>query len=85
MSRETDSRLRRRVVPNHWQGETGCLVGPFRSREVASSFMQFVLTESNVVSGPDCLVEFGGNWFVRVPEGAALERDTGGFDVAVNS
>ena len=53
------------VVPNRWQGETDCLVGPFSSRTVAEYFASSVVNNSNHTTTDELLVK-GDSWYLVI-------------------
>ena len=53
------------VVPNRWQGETDCLVGPFSSRTVAEYFASSVINNSNRTTTNELFAK-GDSWYLAV-------------------
>ena len=53
------------VVPNRWQGEADCLVGPFSSRAVADYFASCVVNTSDRTSTNEMFAREDG-WYLVV-------------------
>jgi hypothetical protein len=56
------------VVPNRWQGEADCLVGPFSSRDVAEYFASAVVDFGQYETVSRRIFAKGDAWFVEVSE-----------------
>lgn len=56
------------VVPNRWQGEANCLVGPFSSRSVAEYFANAVVDFGHYETVSRRVFPKGDAWFVEVRE-----------------
>lgn len=56
------------VVPNCWQGEADCLVGPFSSRSVAEYFAHAVVDFGQYETVSRRVFAKGDAWFVEVSE-----------------
>jgi hypothetical protein len=54
------------IVPNRWQGEYDCLVGPFSSRNVAEYFMSAVVDFGTYESFNRRVFAKGDSWYVEV-------------------
>jgi hypothetical protein len=54
------------IVPNRWQGEYDCLVGPFSSRNVAEYFMSAVVDFGAYESFNRRVFAKGDSWYVEV-------------------
>ena len=57
---------RNSVSPNRWQGERGCLIGPFSSRTATVAFITYVLTLNHVQISPEDIFARRGAYFIRV-------------------
>lgn len=53
------------VVPNRWQGEADCLVGPFSSRTVADYFANSVVNTSDRTTTDELFAREDG-WYLVV-------------------
>jgi len=58
---QTDS-----VIPNTWQGETNCFVGPFSSKEVATYFSTWVVNNSTYPASTKRIFARGDSWYVAI-------------------
>lgn len=56
------------IVPNRWQGESNCLVGPFSSRTVAEYFANAVVDFGQYETCSRRIFAKGDSWFVEVIE-----------------
>jgi hypothetical protein len=56
------------IVPNRWQGESNCLVGPFSSRTVAEYFANAVVDFGQYETCSRRIFAKGDSWFVEVME-----------------
>jgi hypothetical protein len=54
------------IVPNRWQGEYDCLVGPFSSRDVAEYFMSAVVDFGAYETFTRSVFAKGDSWYVAV-------------------
>lgn len=54
------------VVPNCWQGQVDCVVGPFSSREVAEHFAHSVVEFSQYDAFIDQLFPRGDAWYLKI-------------------
>lgn len=54
------------IVPNRWQGEYDCLVGPFSSRNVAEYFVSAVVDFGAYESFSRRVFAKGDSWYVEV-------------------
>ena len=54
------------VVPNKWQGEHGCLVGPFSSRAVAEYFSNYVVDLGPYPVSAERILAKGDAYYVEV-------------------
>jgi hypothetical protein len=54
------------IVPNRWQGEYDCLVGPFSSRNVAEYFVSAVVDFGAYESFNRRVFAKGDSWYVEV-------------------
>lgn len=54
------------VVPNHWQGEAACAVGPFSSKEVAAYFANRVVDFGQFEVFSLRVFAHGTGWYVEV-------------------
>ena len=59
------------VVPNRWQGECDCFVGPFSSRAVAEYFANAVVDFGQYETVSRKVFAKGDSWFVEVKECSA--------------
>ena len=57
------------ILPNYWQGERGCAIGPFRSRAVAHAFLTDVLHANHVQVSPEDIVVRRDAFYIEVGEG----------------
>lgn len=60
--------LERSIVPNRWQGEANCIVGPFSSRAVAEYFANAVVDFGQYETYSRRIFAKGDSWFVEVRE-----------------
>ena len=58
------------VVPNRWQGECDCIVGPFSSRTVADYFANRVVDFGQYETVSRQVFVKGDSWYVEVKESA---------------
>lgn len=61
------------ILPNQWQGERGCVVGPFSNRLAANAFILYVLQKSHVPTHTEDLFVRENAYYIRV--GATLVRE----------
>ena len=54
------------IVPNRWQGECNCLVGPFSSRTVAEYFANAVVDFGQYETMSRSVFAKGDSWYVEV-------------------
>ena len=59
------------IVPNRWQGEYDCLVGPFSSRTVADYFANAVVDFGHYETVSRKVFAKGDSWYVEVNECSA--------------
>ena len=62
----SDCLTKRRFLPDRWHGETGCLVGPFDSREGATRFVHRVIEAGNIETATDCIFVHDDTFFIEV-------------------
>ncbi len=53
------------ISPNSWQGETGCVIGPFSSREITEYFLVKVMHLHEGSSSPRVFAE-GYSWYIAL-------------------
>jgi len=63
--REQAARLPQ-VVPNRWQGQVDCLVGPFSGRGVAEHFANRVVDFGSYDAYAGRIFARGDGWFVEI-------------------
>ena len=56
------------IVPNRWQGEYDCVVGPFSSQSVAEYFMNAVVDFGQYESFSRKVFAKADSWYVEVKE-----------------
>jgi hypothetical protein len=56
------------IVPNRWQGECDCFVGPFSSKHVAEHYVSAVVDFGQFESISRRVFAKGDSWFVEVQE-----------------
>ena len=56
------------VLPNRWQGETDCIVGPFSSCEIAEYFANRVVDFGQFESCSQRIFPKGNEWYIEVGE-----------------
>lgn len=54
------------VIPNTWQGQTDCIVGPFSSQEVATYFSTWVVDGSDYPASTRKIFARGDSWYVAI-------------------
>ncbi len=59
------------IVPNRWQGEHDCFVGPFSSKVVAEYFANAVVDFGQYETVSRKVFAKGDSWFVEVKEFSA--------------
>ncbi|CAN5870854.1 hypothetical protein BH24DEI2_BH24DEI2_00950 [soil metagenome] len=59
------------IVPNRWQGECDCFVGPFSSKVVAEYFANAVVDFGQYETVSRKVFAKGDSWFVEVNECSA--------------
>ncbi len=62
------------IVPNRWQGERDCVVGPFSSRAVAEYFVDTVTDFGHYDAYSKRVFAKGDGWFVEVLNDVSLQR-----------
>ena len=60
------------IVPNQWQGECDCVVGPFSSRNVAEYFVNAVVDFGQYERFSRRIFVKGDSWYVEVQESASF-------------
>lgn len=56
------------IVPNRWQGECDCVVGPFSSKMVAEYYVNAVVDFGHYETVSRRIFVKGDSWFVEVQE-----------------
>jgi hypothetical protein len=56
------------IVPNRWQGECDCVVGPFSSKHVAEYYVNAVVDFGHYETISRRIFAKGDSWFVEVQE-----------------
>lgn len=56
------------IVPNRWQGECDCMVGPFSSKHVAEHFVNAVVDFGQYEAFDRKIIVKGDSWYVEVQE-----------------
>ena len=56
------------IVPNRWQGECDCVVGPFSSKTVAEYYVNAVVDFGHYDAFNRRVFVKGDSWFVEVKE-----------------
>lgn len=54
------------IVPNRWQGECDCVVGPFSSKTVAEYFANAVVDFGQYETMSRAVIVKGDSWYVEV-------------------
>jgi hypothetical protein len=54
------------TLPNHWQGETECVVGPFSSQKVAQLFAMTHATFRQVDVSMDTIFPYRDGWYIQI-------------------
>ena len=54
------------VIPNTWQGQADCIVGPFSSKEVATYFSTWVVDSSTYPVSTRKIFARGDSWYVAI-------------------
>ena len=52
------------IPPYRWQGESGCLVGPFNSLKVARFFLESLSADTLRDLSESCLIMHAGAWYL---------------------
>lgn len=63
------------IVPNRWQGEYDCWVGPFSSRTVAEYFASAVVDFGAYESFSHRIFAKGDSWYVEVQPSGVPEQE----------
>lgn len=56
------------IAPNQWQGETGCLVGPFVSRDACLNFTRYAINFGSKNVSLERPILQGNAWFIQLAE-----------------
>ena len=54
------------TLPNHWQGETGCVVGPFSNHAVAQMFAMTYVTFRQLDAVMETIFSYQDDWYIKI-------------------
>ena len=54
------------TLPNHWQGETGCVVGPFSSQAIAQTFAMIHVAFRQLDAVMETIFSYQEGWYIKV-------------------
>ena len=59
------------VLPNCWKGETGCIVGPFSSKDVAEYFSNYAVDFGQYEDFSYRMFVKGCEWYIEINDAEA--------------
>ena len=54
------------VMPYIWRGEIDCIVGPFKTEQVARFFFEYLIVDEHQLELDDALIQVKDSWYLNL-------------------